>query len=536
MRPLFLLPQNEPELSRDFRRSRGVFYTPSDLAEWITRETYGPLLRDWNGDAPPPHVLDPACGGGVFLQAAAEMIQARCRELKRTSTDERRAINQAVFGVEVDPEEVGLTRDRLQSSAGINIRQADALAADLPAGFDVIVGNPPYVNIRELARSHSKQAVADLRARFRTAQGNFDLYVLFIERALELLRPGGRLGFIIPNKWATLDYARALRELLLRATTLEHIVDLTSMQVFPQASIYPQVLILQKSPPLPDHQVHFAQITNHTAFQRLAAGERQRFVPQGDFDSRAFILGNDVRVEQRVATVPLESVCTLHSGASGYSATEFSKCLREADSVDNDEPSEVADFIVSGNIDRYAIKFGKVRFLKQLWRMPVLPLRDEYLSADKIALYRGPKIVLSGMGKRLEAAYDDAGCALGVQVYAASDLQVDPYYLLGVLNSKLLSYLFRERFAAKCLAGNYLSLNKGQLAQLPIRTVAAADKQTAIWQRQIANLARQLTQQYSSELDDQLDELVYRLYELTAAERATVEAAFLAPGSKRRAA
>lgn len=536
MRTSFSPPQNEPELDRDFRRARGVFYTPSDLAEWITRETYGPVLRAWHGDTPPPRVLDPACGGGVFLQAAAEMIQARCRELKRTSTDETRANNQAVFGVEVDAEEVALTRDRLQSFGGINIQQGDALADELPRGFDAIVGNPPYVNIRELARSHSKQAVADLRTRFRTAQGNFDLYVLFIERALELLRPGGRLGFIIPNKWATLDYARALRELLLRETTLEHIVDLTSMQVFPQASIYPQVLILQKSPPPPEHHVHFAQIKNHPTFQRLAAGERQRFVPQHDFDARAFILGNDLRVEQRVATVPLESVCTLHSGASGYSATELSKSLREADSVDTDEPSEVADFIVSGNIDRYGIKFGKVRFLKQLWRMPVLPLRDEHLSAEKINLYRRPKIVFSGMSKRLEAAYDDAGCALGVQVYAASDPQVDPYFLLGVLNSKLLSYLFRERFAAKCLAGNYLSLNKGQLAQLPIRTVAADDKQSAKWQRQIANLARKLTQQYSSALDDQLDELVHQLYELTAAERATVEAAIAAPASKRRAA
>lgn len=530
------MPQHEPDLDRDFRRSRGVFYTPSDLAEWITRETYGPVLRSWDGAGQPPRVLDPACGGGVFLQAAADLLRARCRELQLTNAAELRAINQAVHGLEVDAEEVALTRKRLASFAGISIHQGDALAASVPGGFDVIVGNPPYVNIRELARSKSKAEVAALRQRFTTAQGNFDLYVLFIERALELLKPGGRLGFIIPNKWATLDYARGLRELLLRETTLEHIVDLTSMRVFPQASIYPQVLILQKSPPLPEHHVHFAQIRNHTAFQRLAAGERQRFVLQRDFAARAFILGNDLRVEQRVATVPLESLCTLHSGASGYSATELSKCLREADAVGSNESVDAADFIVSGNIDRYSIKRGNVRFLKQLWRMPVLPLRDEDLSAEKIALYRGPKIVFSGMSKRLEAAYDDAGCALGVQVYAASDVQIDPYYLLGVLNSKLLSYLFRERFAAKCLAGNYLSLNKGQLAQLPIRTVAADEKQSAKWQRQIANLARQLTQKYSSALDGQLDEMVYQIYDLTTDERATVEGSFVKPASNRHVA
>ena len=73
--------------------------------------------------------------------------------------------------------------------------------------FAAIVGNPPYVSIRELAKSHTTAEVAELRERFTTARGNFDLYVLFIERALQWLQPGGRLGFIIPNKWATLDYA-----------------------------------------------------------------------------------------------------------------------------------------------------------------------------------------------------------------------------------------------------------------------------------------------------------------------------------------
>jgi SAM-dependent methyltransferase len=525
MRTSFSLPQNEPELDRDFRRARGVFYTPSDLAGWITRETFGPLVRAWDGTSPPPRVLDPACGGGIFLQAAAELLTARCREMKLTSAAELRVIKQSIVGIEVDAEEVEQTRQRLQPFAEINIHRGDALAIALPGSFDAVIGNPPYVNIRELARSQSKEAVAELRKRFCTAQGNFDLYVLFIERALELLKPGGRLGFIIPNKWATLDYARPLRELLLRETTLEQIVDLTSMRVFPQASIYPQILILQKTPANATSRVHLAQIRNHDEFENLVAGQRHRFVLQRDFDSRAFILGNDLRVEGRVPTVPLESIATLHSGASGYSATELSKYLLEADAIRRDGSEEVTDFIVSGNIDRYAITLGNVRFLKQSWRRPALPLREEHLSAAKIALYRGPKIVLSGMSKRLEAAYDEQGYALGVQVYAVSELQVDPYYLLGILNSKLRSYLFRERFAAKCLAGNYLSLNKGQLAQLPIRLVDPGDRQSAKWQRQIANLARQLTPQYSQALDDQLDEFVYQLYDLTGAERATVEAA-----------
>ena len=72
------------------------------------------------------------------------------------------------------------------------------------------------------------------------------------------------------------------------------------------------------------------------------------------------------------------------------------------------------------------------------------------------------------MSRRLEAAWDDRGLALGVQVFAASEIQVDPFYLLALLNSKLLSYLFATRFAAKRLSGGYFAINKGQLAKLPI--------------------------------------------------------------------
>src|SRR5207247_1859557 len=90
-----------------------------------------------------------------------------------------------------------------------------------------------------------------------TARGNFDLYVLFIERAVELLKPGGRCGLIVPNKWATLDYARACRQLLLSGATIERVVDLSSHRVFAAASVYPHIIVFRKEPPRAAHVVKF---------------------------------------------------------------------------------------------------------------------------------------------------------------------------------------------------------------------------------------------------------------------------------------
>ena len=152
------------------------------------------------------------------------------------------------------------------------------------------------------------------------------------------------------------------------------------------------------------------------------------------------------------------------------------------------------------------------------------------MTADKRKLFAGPKIVIAGMSRRLEAAWDSTGLALGVQVFAASKIQVDPFYLLALLNSKLLSYLFATRFAAKRLAGGYLAINKGQLAKLPIVVGTGAPTKCVgvpSFERRLAELARSLTEQARRQPhEDEADKLIYQLYRLTGAEIARVEAHF----------
>jgi adenine-specific DNA-methyltransferase len=527
MKRSFSKPQHEPQLERQDRRARGVFYTPAEIAEWIVEQTYAPLLQAWQGETDPPKLLDPACGAGVFLLAAERLLRERCSQLGLSETDQPLIVNRALHGIDIDAATIAWAGQHAKLQTA-NLHCADALASPLRDCFDAVVGNPPYVSIRELARNQTPEYVSNLRKRFRTAHGNFDLYVLFIERALELLKPGGRLGFIVPNKWATLDYASKLREMLLRETTLEQIIDLSTLRVFPQAGTYPQVIVLQRKPAMEGHQVRVSHVTHVCDLQPTKLLRCTRLISQASLKSRAFVLGNEIRVEDRVPTKPLESLATLHSGASGYSANLLAAALQEASNVRPEQQENAVDFIVSGNIDRYAISRGNVRFLNQTWQRPCLSLQSASITAAKARLYREPKIVLSGMCRRLEAAYDEQSCALGVQVYAAAELKVDPFYLLGVLNSKLLSYLFRERFGAKCLAGGYLSVNKGQLAQLPI---AVDDREQRSLQNQIAKLARQMHSRVSltptaAPLEEKLDALVYQLYAVTTAEQQLIEESF----------
>ncbi len=579
-------------------RTTGVYFTPPEVVRYIVRHTLQPLLAE-GSHGRPLRILEPACGEGVFLEEVIGFLERRqTRESLLGNGDGRRPVatdgveQQAVhreilahnscFGVDVDAEFVASTRrrlaelvadgdsrtaDRVCSELAGNIVWGDALLAEdfesLPAGsgrrappmdwrktfpnvfrdsadagFDAIVGNPPYVNIRLLARTVDPAVRSYLRRRYRCAEGAYDLYVLFIEQAFNLLRPGGMCGMIVPNKLATLQYARACRTLLLERTTLHRIVDLSSAKVFADANVYPYVVIWSKQPAPVAHSV---QVFRADSIDGLSEAVVESSIDQRQLSAaRGLCLHDPLNVEARVPTCDLGQAAELHSGTTGFSASQVAAFVREAE-----EPAAPSDspFVVSGNIDRYRIRAGNVRFMGQRYRFPVLSLDAACLSDGKRRLYRSPKILVSGMTRRLEAAWDPDGLALGVQVYAVIPT-ADAFYVLGLLNSKLLTYLFRTRFQAKRLAGGYFAVNKGQLGQLPIRVIDADalpddQRQRAELIRLVTDISRlsadgepagpedgrEITLREIGELDRRIDAIVYQLYRLSAAEIALVESA-----------
>jgi hypothetical protein len=111
-------------------------------------------------------------------------------------------------------------------------------------GFDVIVGNPPYIRIQTLP----KDDAAWYSDHYQAASGNYDIYVLFVERALQLLRPGGVFGMILPNKFFTASYGEGLRKLLSEQKAVWQVVDFEDAQVFEFSTTYTCLLFLRKEP------------------------------------------------------------------------------------------------------------------------------------------------------------------------------------------------------------------------------------------------------------------------------------------------
>lgn len=120
---------------------------------------------------------------------------------------------------------------------------SNLLSAEPSGGFDAVIGNPPYVR-QELLGDEVKRA---LKANYAAFDGMADLYVYFYEQGLRLLRPGGRLSYVVTNKWLKAGYAEGLRELFACKGQVEFVADFGhAKHFFPDADVFPSVVVVRK--------------------------------------------------------------------------------------------------------------------------------------------------------------------------------------------------------------------------------------------------------------------------------------------------
>ena len=267
------LTERFAELAKQHGIDPGAEPDKRTLANWVKyQQARLAVLRNLR-------VVDPACGSGAFLIQAFEylegvydeVVDALCLHQGQDDLKLRDGINATIlrdnlFGVDLSAEAVEITQlalwirtaERGKSLADLsgNIRCGNSVVNDpkvdprafdwttafgdqVPGGqFDCVISNPPYVKLQTFRKR--EPAVAEfLVEHYRSAQtGNFDMYLPFIERGLELLKPGGRMGFIAPNVWLFNEYGQGLRELIAEARSLERFVDFKSHQVFEDATTY----------------------------------------------------------------------------------------------------------------------------------------------------------------------------------------------------------------------------------------------------------------------------------------------------------
>jgi hypothetical protein len=137
-------------------------------------------------------------------------------------------------------------------------KQAVVPKAEGKAGFDAVVGNPPYV--RAESADKAEREWIQTSGRYDTICGRFDVYAVFVESGINLVHEGGSVGFIIPAAFLTINYTAKLRAALLRDSTVATIVDLRDQDVFPDAAVQTCVIGIERKTPQQDSKYHLCRV------------------------------------------------------------------------------------------------------------------------------------------------------------------------------------------------------------------------------------------------------------------------------------
>lgn len=406
------------------------------------------------------------------------------------------------------------------------------------AGFDCVVGNPPYVKLQNFQKVYPEtsdflqNAVTKSGApRYRSCQtGSFDLYLPFVERGLELLNSKGKLGYIAPSVWRFNKYAEGLKSLVLTGRHLNRWIDFQSYQVFDEAITYTALQFYSKSSCThvqialapkgvladipewtdPEWRVEYSElgakepwVFASRTMRRVIGRLKDTCVPLGDARittdisqglisgaSKIYInerVGRDL-YRSRLGDVPKEIALESALCLSLISAEDIDPFHIEKPASEIIYPYEKKGKV----IQPIPLQDLKTKFPLAYKHLKAneddLRARDggkmdcahwyTYSRTQNLDRQSVAKIVIAGTGRRIEAAVDEKGA------YATNDKRVysvyptaveDMLFLAGVLNSDVCNFVFKH--IARPKDGGYFDIETQYLAPLPVPKASQVDKE-----------------------------------------------------------
>jgi len=396
-------------------------------------------------------------------------------------------------------------------------------------GFDAVIGNPPYIRIQAL-KEWAPLEVEFYKKRYASAsKGNYDIYVVFVEKGLSLLCPAGLLGYILPHKFFNAQYGEPLRSIISAGRHLSSLVHFGDQQVFANATTYTCLLFLAASE---QRSVDVSRVSSVEAWRASGAS-----VP---FATPASSLGSDAwhfsggdsadlirrlrtnavnlsaassRIFQGIKTSADKVYIVEEIARDAESVTVYS---RERDAHYRLEPDLLHPLIKGGDSKRYALARTKRLILFPYARgegkaaglisdrtmIADYPLTWRYLQDNRDYLenrengkMRGPKwygyvypkaldvmplpkIFTPDIAARASFSLDDSGevfftggVAGGYGILCIASYS--PAYLLALLNSRVLEWVIRR--TATQMRGGYYSYESRFIRDLPIRTIDFSD-------------------------------------------------------------
>ena len=566
----------EQHISRKERKELGQFYTPDFVIDYIL---------DQVEISPEKKILDPACGSGGFLMKAYDRLRRQyLEEDLAESIVHEQALKNNLYGIDINPFATQLTvmnlllKDLDHPPSIVNVVEGDSLdktfdgldmdilykdepLAKVTAGekkvslvtllrnrpFDIVVGNPPYGDVL------SQKNKATLKKQYESWKGTSDIYCFFVERGVDLLKETGVLGFILPSTFLVGPKYSALRNFILRNTSIVVILDMRRVKVFDSAEVFNAILVLRKcSNRIARDTNKVRYVTGATITDSQIHIIEEQVITQSDLEDREWVPEDAILGKIRLSTrLTLGDIADCRDAGIKYQYTGVGKergrkqrkslakvIYYEGKKLHADDKP----YLKGSEISRYVIKRENLR---NKW------FRHDY--GDFIHRELGevvyfnpryfvvPKKILSRQtADRIIAIIDSE------QLYVANTLHVtilkpqhekDFYYeyVLAVMNSKVSAYFYRGISQEK--GRTFAQVKLERLKKLPIfpatkevqkEFVQLVDKILSL-NKQLSDLTfaeqQEVIRKEIDATDIQIDEKVFDLYGLTEEEKEIIRGA-----------
>ena len=437
-------------------------------------------------------VCDPACGSGAFLNQALSFFIEEHRfvddivaELTNTplrlfDTD-LQILENNIYGVDINEESIEIAKlslwlrtaqsGRKLSDLSNNIKCGNSLIDDPTVagekafcwekefpevfekgGFDVVIGNPPYVNVENLDNNVKKY----LFDKYFSAQGRTDLYVLFVEKSIKILKTNGLKGLIIPYSFINQNYAKNIRERIIEENQLISIVDTSNYFVFADAIVKTIILTIGKTKTQEKTKI-FRSTTPKMLeenFHEISQNEFKK-LNKFVFETKPFLNLLKVKLKSEDNVYKLEDLCLVAYGVRVNHKTEKNKPKDYY--IHKENINNYKKFIEGKDINRYS-------HIQTAW-LNYQP--KEHYNSMFPELFENPKLFfINVVSDRIRFSYDSqhlynshtvVNCVKIDKLKSSSHIsarkiienknlkEIENYdikYILTILNSNLLNWYF----------------------------------------------------------------------------------------------
>ncbi|GAA4355998.1 hypothetical protein GCM10023185_19370 [Hymenobacter saemangeumensis] len=429
-------------------------------------------------------------------------------------------------------------------------------------GFDVVIGNPPYVRQEKFTGMK-----AALQKHYPdTYTGTADLYVYFYDRALQALRPGGVLCFITSNKFYRAGYGNKLRALLTKSTTLLSLIDFGDAPVF-DAIAYPTILLTQKAKPVANHTVKTLVWEPGPAVEQFPAlfAEKSFYLPQQTLTADGWQF--EEATTRNLLTKMRNAGKLLGDYVNGRYYRGILTGLNEAFVLDNEARRDliksdkrsselIKPYLRGRDVKRWRVNDTGLWLItipssenaKHTWSGKTIEIAEQVFAKEYPAIathlkafrhqlmarsdqgnyywelrscgywnaFEQHKIIIPAITKGASYALDSTGFISNDKTSIC--VADNPMYLLGLLNSRLLEWQIEQTAATK--QGGFLEFKPMYVTQLPI--AQAPKKQEQEIEKLVATILAAKAANSDANtvrMEQQIDEIVFELYGLTEEEK-----------------